>query len=391
MKKFFTFIVLATLSLTVLAQNKSVAILNPLDRDGSVTSMYKIIVRSSFETVASVTQGYEAFDRTALDAIMSEHNFQRSGAVNDAEIRQIGQMAGVDYVLVTEVSAESDYLVVQAKILNVVTAKYDRAVDDLMQMTPPTVKEGCTVLAQKLFRINMQTGNQKGEIMYDGDRYVGEYRDGKPNGKGKLYYSDENLSTYEGEFVNGKRQGQGTLIWKSGNRYEGAWMDDVREGNGKMYWSDGKKFDGEWRNDKMLNGTCYYTDGSKYVGYFQNGSRHGQGTYYYISGDKYVGQWANGLKNGEGIMYYSDGGRFEGNYTDDKRNGYGVYYYPKGRWSTKDSGTWKMGVRHGRFTEYNENGWHSGSYVDGKKDGRWSCYRNGHYLSDDRYRNGRLL
>ena len=146
-------ILLSALSLTAVAQNKSVAILNPLDRDGSVSSMYKIIVRSSFETVASVTQGYESFDRTALDAIMSEHNFQRSGAVNDAEIRQIGQMAGVDYVLVTEVSAESGYLVVQAKILNVFTAKYERAVDDLMEMTPPIVKEGCTTLAQKLFRI----------------------------------------------------------------------------------------------------------------------------------------------------------------------------------------------------------------------------------------------
>ena len=173
-------LLLSALSLTAVAQNKSVAILNPIDRDESVSPMYEMVVRSSFESVASITQGYEAFDRTALDAIMSEHNFQRSGAVNDAEVRQIGQMAGVDYVLVTEVSAESDYLMVLAKILNVETAKYDRAVDDLMQMTPPIVKEGCTVLAQKLFRINIQTGNQKGEITYDGDRYVGEYRDGKP-------------------------------------------------------------------------------------------------------------------------------------------------------------------------------------------------------------------
>ena len=216
---------------------------------------------------------------------MSEHNFQRSGAVNDAEVRQIGKMAGVDYVLVTEVSAESDYLMVMAKILNVETAKYDRAVDNLMQMTPPTVKEEYTVLAQKLFRINIQTGNQKGEIIYEGDRYVGEYRDGKPNGKGKLFYSGDKLSTYEGGFVNGKCQGQGTLIWKSGHIYEGAWIDDVRERSRKMYWSNGKKFDGEWRNDKMLNGTFYYTDyGTKDSGYWRIGVRHGHFTEYTTKG-----------------------------------------------------------------------------------------------------------
>ena len=158
-----------------------------------------------------------------------------------------------------------------------------------------------------------------------------------------------------------------------------------------MYWSNGKKFEGEWRNDKMLQGTEYYTDGSKYVGYFQNSLRHGQGTYYYISGNKYVGQWANGVKSGIGIMYYSNGARFEGNYTDDKRNGSGVYYYPKGSYGTKDSGYWRMGVKHGHFTEYTTKGWSSGSYVERKKDGRWSCYYNGHYLPDDRYKNGRLL
>lgn len=372
-------VLLSVLSLTILAQNKSVAILNPLDRDGSVTSMYKIIVRGSFETVASVTQGYEAFDRTALDAIMSEHNFQRSGAVNDAEIRQIGQMAGVDYVLVTEVSAESGYLVVQAKILNVVTAKYDRAVDDLMEMTPPTVKEGCTTLAQKLFRINIQTGNQKGEIMYDGDRYVGEYKDGKPNGKGKLYYSDENLSTYEGEFVNGKRQGQGVIIWKSGSRYEGAWIDDMREGQGKMFWANGERFDGEWMSDKMLNGTYVYTDGAKYIGYFLYGLKHGQGTYYYPNGEKYVGGWKNGQRNGEGIMYYAGGSRYEGSFVDGKREGGGTYYYANG---DREVGSWKNDKKNGYFNCYRKDGSRSsGSYKNGFPVGSWSLYKNGHYTS----------
>jgi len=369
MKKLFI-ILLSALSLTTIAQNKSVAILNPLDRGGSVSSAYKMIVRSSFETVASVTQGYEAFDRTALDAIMSEHNFQRSGAVNDAEIRQIGQMAGVDYVLVTEVSAEDGYLVVQAKILNVVTAKYDRAVDDLMEMTPPKVKEGCTSLAQKLFKINISTGNLKGEIVYYGKKYVGEYKDGIPNGKGKLYYSTDdnwNRLTYEGNFVNGIRQGKGTLTWK-----------------------DGGKYDGEWVNDNMFNGTYYYPNGNKYIGYFLDSKRHGKGTFYWTNGDKYVGQWANNLRNGKGIIYYSDGTRFEGIFKDDKRNGYGVYYYNSKGWEHR--GNWTMGVKNGQFKEYTSNGyWDEGMYVDGKKEGKWKCYLDYRHDSTVHYKNGKQV
>ena len=374
MKKLFI-LLLSALSLTAFAQNKSVAILNSLDREGNVSSAYKIIVRSSFESVASITQGYEAFDRTALDAIMSEHDFQRSGAVNDAEIRQIGQIAGVDYVLVTEVSAESDYLVVQAKILNVVTAKYDRAVDDLMQMTPPAVKEGCTMLAQKLFRINIQTGNQKGEIMYDGDRYVGEYRDGKPNGKGKLYYSEnENgLLTYEGDFADGVRHGYGILIWDDGTRYEGNWVNNDWNGKGKIQYSNGTIYDGEWNNGEKTYGTEYYKSGDKYIGHFYNGDFNGEGTYYYSGGDKYVGKWEDGKENGEGTYYFSGGDKYVGEWKDGKKNGRGTLYFSKG----KSTGTWVNGVEHGSFRIDGHDHWWIGEYVNGEKKGTWCLYWKG--------------
>lgn len=350
MKKFFTFIVLATLSLTVLAQNKSVAILNPLDRDGSVTSMYKIIVRSSFETVASVTQGYEAFDRTALDAIMSEHNFQRSGAVNDAEIRQIGQMAGVDYVLVTEVSAESDYLVVQAKILNVVTAKYDRAVDDLMQMTPPTVKEGCTVLAQKLFRINIQTGNQKGEITYNGYRYIGEYRDGKPNGQGKIYLTEDD--SYEGEWVDGTPHGYGTWV-NNDLRYEGLFAEGKPHGNGILWEKNGTRIEGTFVKGTITDGTFFYPSGDKYVGHIMDLLPYGNGTCYFSSGDKYVGTWKKGQKDGKGTYYYNDGKKYDGQFSNDIQNGKGTLYLQDG---SKYIGTWVKGIMQGEFLVYTRDG-----------------------------------
>ena len=348
------------LSLTAMSQNKSVAILNPLDREGSVSSMYKIIVRSSFETVVSATQGYEAFDRTALDAIMSEHNFQRSGAVNDAEIRQIGEMTGVDYVLVTEVSAENEYMVVQAKILNVVTAKYDRAVDDLMQMTPPTnVKEKCTILAEKLFCINMQTGNQKGEIIYKDCKYVGEYKEGKPNGKGKIYLSEND--SYEGEWSDGTPHGYGMRVTND-SMYKGLFEEGLPHGNGIYFGKDGTRIEGTFVRGTITDGTYFFSNGDKYVGHLMDLLPHGNGSGYFSSGDKYVGTWKKGKKDGKGTYYFDDGKKYVGSFSNDIPNGEGTLYLQNG---LKFIGTWVNGVMQGIFLVYMSDGTvHHTRFVD---------------------------
>ncbi len=50
----------------------------------------------------------------------------------------------------------------------------------------------------------------KGVYQYvDGQAYVGEWRDGRMHGSGKLYYGDKKLR-YEGEFQQGLFHGHGT-------------------------------------------------------------------------------------------------------------------------------------------------------------------------------------
>lgn len=334
--KLIALIMLLVVSLTAFAQQKkTVAVLNPVCRDNSASNIYFSIVRGSFESVVSATEGYEAYDRTALDQIMQEHGFQRSGAVDDAQIRQLGQFAGVDYVLVTEISADEGYMMVIAKVLNVTTAKYDRSVDDLMEMTPPKVKTGCTKLAQSLFKINMSTGQQSGEIRYNGCRYVGEYRDGKPQGKGKIYYNDDRVS-YEGQFNDGMLQGQGIMVWQNGDRYEGKWENDHMNGQGTYIWSSGKKYVGQWVNDSRTGkGIVYYSDGSRFEGYFANGIREGAGVEYYPNagpGDivKREGEWKNGERYGFFREYYYSGGRWSGRYVNGKKSGDWYYKHPDG-------------------------------------------------------------
>jgi hypothetical protein len=62
------------------------------------------------------------------------------------------------------------------------------------------------------------TGAYKGVRTYEnGDKYVGEFVDGKIHGKG--IYTYENGDKYEGVFVNGKFTGKGTFTCSNGNQF----------------------------------------------------------------------------------------------------------------------------------------------------------------------------
>lgn len=153
MKKFFvvSFFLVASLSITAIAQTKSVAILETYSADGSVANGYLIMVSSNIETGIIRNKEYVAFNRAQLASLLKEHNFQRSGMVNDEEIRQLGRMAGVDYVLASEaVLLEGKQLFVTAKVLNVETGQYDMSDNELMDYNPAAVQAGCKNLAYKL-------------------------------------------------------------------------------------------------------------------------------------------------------------------------------------------------------------------------------------------------
>ena len=113
-----------------------------------------------------------------------------------------------------------------------------------------------------------------------GNIYVGEWKDGKWNGKGTLTFAsgekEEELaavsSSYVGEFKEGKRYGKGTYIYINGDKYVGEFKDNKRHGHG----------------------TYHHTSGNKYVGEYKDGKKNGQGTLTFVSGYKFVGAFKNG-------------------------------------------------------------------------------------------------
>lgn len=138
------------LVVTSWAQTKKVAVMETKNIQG-VSAFQGNIVRGGMETAVANAPGYEGYDRAAFDVIMREQNFQRSGAVDDSQIRELGKMAGVQYVLVTEASTEDGYFYILAKLLDVETGRFMKSVEELCEATPLGIKDACAKIGTQLF------------------------------------------------------------------------------------------------------------------------------------------------------------------------------------------------------------------------------------------------
>ena len=174
MKRLFTLIVMMLVTSFIMAQTpvKKVAVMETKAAEG-VSEFQTNMIRGAMETAIANAKGYEGFDRTAFDIIMQEQNFQHSGAVDETQIKELGKMAGVQYVLVTEAAKEDGYLYIIAKLLDVETGKYGNAYDVLCQTSPTEIKESCAELGANLFgsgttsrkkEINMIPSEQVAEV-----------------------------------------------------------------------------------------------------------------------------------------------------------------------------------------------------------------------------------
>jgi len=83
--------------------------------------------------------------------------------------------------------------------------------------------------------------------------YIGDVENGVPNGVGIFTYLGEK---YVGEWKDGKKHGQGTyspLWYGGGGKYVGGWKDGYRNGQGTCTYSDGRKYEGEWKYSQKYN------------------------------------------------------------------------------------------------------------------------------------------
>jgi len=111
----------------------------------------------------------------------------------------------------------------------------------------------------------------------------------------------------------------GTYTFPSGQKYVGEYKDGKKHGQGTHTWPDGEKYVGEFKDDKQHGqGTYTYADGEKYVGEYKDGKKRGQGTYTWPDGQKYVGEYKDGKKHGQGTATFPDGDKWSGYYMNDE-------------------------------------------------------------------------
>ena len=180
--------------------------------------------------------------------------------------------------------------------------------------------------------------NGKGTDTYaNGDKYVGESKDDKQNGQGTYTYANGNR--YVGEFKDGKRNGQGTYTFARGDRYVGEWRDDKNNGQGTYTFDNGDKYVGEFKDNTYHGqGTFTYANGNRYVGEYKDDKRTGQGTFTWVDGERYVGEFKDGKTNGQGVRTFADSSVYIGEERDGKKHGQGTYTFADG---TIEEGIWK--------------------------------------------------
>ncbi len=233
----------------------------------------------------------------------------------------------------------------------------------LLILTLPLVAQETGVLYFK--KVNgkfgwFENGNDKKDW-----KYIGEIKNGKPNGTGVL---SSTFGKYSGEVKNGIKHGQGTYTYKSGRKRVG----EFRKGkpwNVKNYDKNGK-IEAEWVKGIKLKkvahetGVLYFKKVNGKYGWFKNGNDKKDW--------KYIGEIKNGKPNGTGVLS-STFGKYSGEVKYGMKHGQGTYTYKSGR---KKVGEFRKG-KEWNVKSYDKNGKIEAEWVKGIKLTEYKSYKMG--------------
>ena len=144
-------------------------------------------------------------------------------------------------------------------------------------------------------------------VLIYGNKYVGEWMNGKKNGQRTYTWSDGSM--YVGEYKDGRMNGQGTFTHGKGKyegqKYVGEWKDDEYHGQGtnivqnknfindKGEWQE-VKLEGEWKNGEQHGQGSQKGKDWEAVGEFKDGERWNVTSFY---NDRNIGtQVVNGVQ-----------------------------------------------------------------------------------------------
>ena len=114
---------------------------------------------------------------------------------------------------------------------------------------------------------------------------------------------------YDGELVNGVPNGMGAMTDLSTNKivYKGEWKDGKYNGMGLLYFEDTRIEEGLFYNGELVEGKCFLPSGTLHIGHFYKRKLDGQGRIVLPSGMMVEGIWDAGQPVGEMTYTFANG------------------------------------------------------------------------------------
>lgn len=103
-----------------------VAVLYPTSSGMAIDEGTKIAVREIVSSTIVNAGNYDIVERSSLEKVMQERQFSDSGMVNDADVTEIGKIAGADKLVLSVVTLAGDRTMISIKMIDVETASVER-------------------------------------------------------------------------------------------------------------------------------------------------------------------------------------------------------------------------------------------------------------------------
>ena len=188
MKKIIiTNVLIVLLSLTAMAQDKKVAVMDPA---GSIEYAIRDIVREEISSVVINASGYTVLERSLINKVLEENKFQQGGLVDDSQISEIGKRMGANLVFISSLTimGNGNYYI-SCKMIDVLTARIEKqktaqtqqGSNDLIDVVKKMVGEmfGVTVKTSEYPQYEATGANNNNSSHTDLSANLSKYSQGK--------------------------------------------------------------------------------------------------------------------------------------------------------------------------------------------------------------------
>lgn len=150
MKKIFILFISIVLGVSLYAQDKKIAVMQPIKKSEEIKDMVSDMVRGELTKALTKKDGYRAFSRNDLDKVVEEFRFQESGMAGENERRKMGKMVGADYVCISKISTDGKAYYIQAQLINIESGEISNNGTDLARGDMQSINIACKNVAAQL-------------------------------------------------------------------------------------------------------------------------------------------------------------------------------------------------------------------------------------------------